>query len=133
MLAIAKLGWALAPLLAVATAASCCNPHADSHSQRELIADNYLNLWNGDLSLINSTFSSEISVHIDRIPSSTGVGSEFTKISTSQEFLDWVKSSRAGWDEYGFTKYKSAGEGSNVAVRWIMNGIIGANFTQVPT
>lgn len=133
MLAITKLGWALTPLLALSSAAVCCNPHAATQKQRDLIADNYLNLWNGDFSLINSTFSPQISIHADRLPSSTGVGSDPLDITTSQGFLDWVKKSRTGWDKYSFIKYKSAGEGHNIAIRWSLDAVIGANFTMVPT
>lgn len=133
MFAITKLGWALAPLLAISSAASCCNPHAATQKQRDLIANNYLNIWNGDVSLIDSTFSPEISVHADRLPSSTGVGSDVLNITTSQGFRDWVTKSRSSWDQYNFIKYKSAGEGHNIAIRWTLDGIIGANFTMAPT
>jgi hypothetical protein len=133
MLAITKFGWALAPLLAISSAASCCNPHAATEKQRDLIANNYLNIWNGDVSLIDSTFSPEISVHADRLPSSTGVGSDVLNITTSQGFRDWVTQSRSSWDQYNFIKYKSASEGHNIAIRWTLDGIIGANFTMAPT
>lgn len=133
MVAITKLGWALAPILAIASAATCCNPRAATQKQRDLIANNYLNIWNGDISLIDSTFSPEISVHADRLPSSTGVGSDVLNITTSRGFRDWVTKSRNSWDQYNFIKYKSAGEGHNIAIRWTLDAIIGANFTMAPT
>ncbi|KAK1763058.1 hypothetical protein QBC33DRAFT_623268 [Phialemonium atrogriseum] len=68
----------------------------------EHIAANYLNVWNGDLTLLNATFSPGVTLYIDRFPSQTGEGSEPVEVGTSEEFCDFVEQSRSGWEQYRF-------------------------------
>ena len=120
--------------LCSAVMAECiCKEDITSAEHHAEIAQNYLDVWNGNLGLVNSTFSSDVVVHADRFPLATGNGSAFLSINSRQDFVAFVERSRTGWDEYGFDLYKSAGQDLNVAIRWVMNGVVGANFTLLPT
>ncbi|KKK24330.1 hypothetical protein AOCH_002100, partial [Aspergillus ochraceoroseus] len=104
-----------------------------THMHHEYILNNYLDIWNGDLSLINSTFSPDLAFHSDRFPSSTGVGSVAIQIPTAQAFRAFVIRSRTGWNQYTFHPYKWAADGLNIAVRWRLEAVMGHNFTLAPT
>jgi SnoaL-like domain len=95
------------------------------------VSDNYLSIWNGDLSLIDSTFAPKFAFHADRFPSPDG--SQAIDINTPDEFRAFVSRARTGWDKYEFEVLAWAGHGNNVAVRWKLNAVMGANFTILPT
>lgn len=116
------------------TATPCCNASSYStQSHYEHVLSNYLNIWNGDLSLINWTFSPTISVHADRFPSPAGVGSVPLSATTSADFEAFVQRARNGWDKYTFVPYKWVAGENKIAVRWMLDAIMGANFTLAPT
>jgi hypothetical protein len=104
-----------------------------THCYHEHILEQYQSVWNGDLSLANSTFSPRITFHTDRFPSHTGVGSDPITVTTPGAFVGFVEQSRAGWDKYTFTTYRWVGDGDRIAVRWILDAVMGANFTSLPT
>lgn len=105
--------------------ALCPNAVALTPAHHARIVDNYLQLWYGDISVLNDTFSPHITFHGDRFPSSTGTGSEILELNTSSAFGDFVLSSRKGWKRYGFKPTYWLGEQNKVAIRWRLDGVIG--------
>jgi hypothetical protein len=102
-----------------------------TQSRHANIVNNYLNLWKGDLSLVNQTFDPEITFNADRFPSSSGTGSAPLIITTSEGFGAFVNASRQGFETYGFDAFYWLGEGNRVAIRWRLDSIIG-NYTRFP-
>jgi hypothetical protein len=96
------------------------------------ILNNYLSIWNGNLSLLDATLSPTISFNADRFPSPKG-GSEAFNITTREEFCGFVLRSRTGWDKYEFKVYSWTGHNNHIAVRWKLDAVIGADFTILPT
>ncbi|KAH6995169.1 hypothetical protein EDB80DRAFT_877044 [Ilyonectria destructans] len=94
------------------------------------LADNYLSLWGGELSLVDSVIHPKISLIADRLPSS--VGSDIIQVGNIDEYVAFVQKSRAGWKEYNFDVIHMVGNGNQMAIRWKMNGITSANMT-LPT
>ncbi|KAJ5114164.1 hypothetical protein N7456_002698 [Penicillium angulare] len=118
---------------ASATADSCCKSDIVSSAHHERILNNYLAIWNGDLSLVKSVFHPDVVLFSDRFPSSTGNGSEITGVTNRAEFASFVTRSRTGWASYEFTTIRSVSSGYDIAVRWKMDGVLGKNFTLFPT
>ncbi|KAH8703604.1 hypothetical protein BGW36DRAFT_423159 [Talaromyces proteolyticus] len=108
-------------------------PNANDGNQKKLenVLNNYLSIWNGDVSRVNSTFAPVLSFHGDRFPTSNG--SRLIEIGTADEFGAFVKSSRTGWDKYEFKVHAWTGYENQIAVRWKLEAVVGANFTIVPT
>ena len=97
------------------------------------VIKNYLAIWSGDLSLANTTLSPNLTLQADRFPSPTGSGSVPIVVNSAEAFTAFVQRSRTGWDKYSFVVDKSVANGLHIAIRWRMEGVIGANFTLVPT
>jgi len=114
--------------LSASAAPACgpCKPNIDTPEHYEKIASNYLNLWGGDYSLLNSTLSPTINFHSDRFP--TGQGTEELIWRTADEFRGFVERVRTGWDTYGFKVYKSAASDYNVFIRWRLEAVVGPDF-----
>lgn len=113
---------------------TCCEARSfATQSHLEHISHNYLDIWNGNLALINTTLSPAISVHADRFPSPTGVGSVQLTISSSTDFAAFVERARSGWEKYTFVPYKWIGAGNEIAVRWRLEAIMGSDFALIPT
>lgn len=106
-------------------------PKVETLEHLEHVKNNYLSIWNGNLSLINSTFAPTISFSADRFPSSSG--SQAIDISTREAFHAFVTRSRTGWDKYEFEVYAWTGNENHLAVRWVLDGVMGASFNIVPT
>lgn len=123
----------LSALAPSAATSSCCRHDVATREYHEHIAANYLDVWNGDLTLLNATFSPGVTLHIDRFPSQTGEGSDPVEVGTSEEFRDFVEQSRSGWEQYRFVRHNWVADGLNVALRWRLEAVIGANFTRIPT
>jgi hypothetical protein len=102
-----------------------------SQAHRANMVANYLNLWKGDLSLVNKTLSPTITFNADRFPSSSGVGSANLNITTAEEFGAFVNSSRQGFEKYGFDAHYWLGEDNKISIRWFLDAIIG-NYTRFP-
>lgn len=94
------------------------------------LADNYLSLWGGKLSLVDSVIHPKISLIADRLPSS--VGSDVIQVGNIDEYVAFVQKSRDGWKKYNFDVIHMVGNGNQMAIRWKMNGITSANMT-LPT
>lgn len=105
--------------------------HVGSLEHLAQIKDNYLAIWDGNLTLINSTFAPIIDFHADRFPS--GNTSSLLSISTREDFLAFVERSRTGWEQYEFKVHAWVANGNHIAVRWMMDGIIDENYTLAPT
>ncbi|KAJ5692001.1 hypothetical protein N7462_001424 [Penicillium macrosclerotiorum] len=131
----AFLSFALSLLAVPSTLASQCSCRDDITTKvyHQHILNNYLAVWGGKFSLINTTFHPDMVVFSDRFPSSTGNGSTLTRVTNRDEFTAFVKKSRNGWKEYSFTPIQFVANDDAMAVRWKMNGILGANFTLFPT
>ncbi|KAM5349255.1 hypothetical protein ACJ41O_005762 [Fusarium nematophilum] len=116
-----------------ATDANCCFTPSQAHSRQ--ISDNYLALGNGDYSLLDATFMPDLEVLSGRFPSPPGYGdgSIQREIHTSKEFLEFIKLSREGWDNYRFEVDRWAANDYEIAIRWRINAVMGANFTTFPT
>lgn len=114
------------------SASSRSHKRAASHEHQQSVISNYLKLWNGDSSVVDSVLSPRLSLHADQFPSPTGEGSVPIEVDSSEEFLAFVQRSRTGWEKYNFEVYKSAAQGNNIAIRWRLEAVMGANFTLVP-
>jgi SnoaL-like domain len=106
-------------------------PAFNSPEHLALIKDNYLDVWNGNLTLLNETFAPVLQFHGDRFPS--GNTSTLLGINTREDFLAFVERARAGWDQYEFKVHAWVGHENHIAVRWIMDGILGQNYSLAPT
>ena len=118
----------LGALSSVSAAPECppCRTDINTPEHYARMAKNYLNLWGGDYSLLNSTLSPEMTFSADIFPSGNGTTTFVFKTPT--EFLSFVQRVRMGWDKYGFEIYKSAGSDYNVFIRWRLEGVVGSNF-----
>ncbi|KAJ5626446.1 hypothetical protein N7528_003873 [Penicillium herquei] len=114
-------------------ACSSCRHDVTTNSYHEHILNNYLAVWDGDLSLLKSTFHPDVVLYSDRFPSSTGNGSDATVITNREEFAAFVERARNGWDSYTFNPITWVGGGHSVVVRWKMEGVLGSNFTLFET
>ncbi|KAJ5369296.1 uncharacterized protein N7496_009056 [Penicillium cataractarum] len=112
---------------------ACCRGYAKDGSHQETILSNYLAIWGGDLSLMDTTFHPDVALSSDRFPSSSGNGSDLTVVTNRTQFTAFVEKSRNGWESYTFDPIHSLYDDSSIAVRWKMNGVLGANFTLFPT
>ncbi|KAJ5890134.1 hypothetical protein N7504_010944 [Penicillium tannophilum] len=93
----------------------------------------YISVWDGDLSLVKSTFHPDVRLFSDRFPSSTGNGSTLTAVTNRDEFAAFIENARVGWGKYTFDPIRWVSNGHQIAVRWKMEGILGSNFTRFPT
>lgn len=125
---ISVISLSLSPLINPTMA----DPVVRNQSYLEQLLSNYLKIWNGNLSLLNSTLSPSITFNADRFPSPKG-GSEVFNIKTREEFSAFVSRSRTGWDKYEFKIYAWTGRDNHIAVRWTLDAVMGANFTALPT
>lgn len=115
-----------------AAPASCCtNDFEFTPEHREKMMTNYMGIWNGDFSLLNSTLTDKIHFEMDRHPVATG--SEPTLATTSGEFLGLVMWSHQGWQSVNFAPTVWLGDKNVIALRWEYTAYMGANFTKVNT
>ena len=122
-------------------AAAVVDPDPDSYcfepsqAYNKKMVDNYLAVWQGEYQLLDSTFMPGMELIADRFPSPAGFGNGSTPkdIHTSEEYLDFIKLARAGWDGYSFDVLRWAGNDHEIAVRWRLNAVMGSNFTTFPT
>lgn len=112
---------------------ACCKGYAKDGRHQETILSNYLAIWGGDLSLMDTTFHPDVVLSSDRFPSSSGNGSDLTVVTNRTQFSAFVQRSRNGWEKYTFEPIHSLYDVNSIAVRWKMNGVLGANFTLFPT
>ncbi len=123
----------LAAVLGVCTASvasECCNPEFTTQNYLEQVLLNYRDVWNGNLSLVDATFSPALSLRADRFPQSSGQGTREigSLVNSSASFAFFVQQTRSSFEVYNFTMNKWAGYGNQVVGRWTMDGIIGQNF-----
>ncbi|KAJ5432825.1 uncharacterized protein N7458_011981 [Penicillium daleae] len=78
---------------------------------------------------MNTTFHPDVVLSSDRFPSSSGNGSDLTVVTNRSQFSAFVQRSRNGWEKYTFEPIHSLYDVNSIAVRWKMNGVLGANFT----
>ncbi|KAJ5927866.1 hypothetical protein N7466_006822 [Penicillium verhagenii] len=128
---------ALSSLLLTSSASSvgdvCCRGDVTTSSYHQKMLDQYLSVWDGDLSLVKSTFHPDVKLYSDRFPSSTGNGSTLTEITNREQFAAFVEKSRDGWSKYTFDPIRWVSSGHQIVVRWKMEGVLGSNFTLFPT
>jgi hypothetical protein len=116
----------LASLGRLCAASSCCGPVPDQDYHKQMI-DLYLRAWNGDYSQINRTFDPLIHIYLDRIL--TVNGSVSYSVQSRSAIVGFMSDARQGWDKYEFEPVSwTDGHGYGVAVRWKLNGIMGAHF-----
>lgn len=112
--------------LASTVSASCCAKPTYKHQKK--ILDNYIASWNGDTSRGNATFDSDAKLFADRILNGTG-SIDIYPIQTSVGIMDFIQKGRFGWEKYQFELVNWAGgEGYNIALRWTLHGVVGADF-----
>ncbi|KAH6949649.1 hypothetical protein BKA56DRAFT_682731 [Ilyonectria sp. MPI-CAGE-AT-0026] len=100
-------------------------------NQKEIL-DQYVRIWNGDLSLEMATFNADAKMHIDRL--FTGNETVYLPINSSKAIIDFVQLARQGWSKYEFIVLWTAGsEGQNLALRWMLNAVIGPDFNPIET
>ncbi len=96
---------------------------------------NYQSLWNGNLSLANSTFAPAMTFQGDRFPNPTGMGSvQFSSlINSPATFSAFVQKTRSGFASYMISINRWAASGSSAVMRWTVDVVLGQNFTSLPT
>jgi hypothetical protein len=105
-----------------------------TQAHRERMLNNYINIWNGDLSLVNETFEQAVTLQADRFPTGAHGSSQFApSVNSSTAFGAFVQGTRSSLREYKIIPQYSAGEGRHIAVRWVMQGVMSNHFTPVPT
>ncbi|CAI7567245.1 unnamed protein product [Penicillium glandicola] len=130
------LNFALCSLLGSSGAlagSSCCGPDITSRAYHARLLDNYIAVWGGNLSLIDTVFHPDVVLFVDSFPSANGNGSTVTHVTNRDEFTAFVERSRTGWKEYYFEPIRTVAADYSIAVRWKMHGILGSNFTLFPT
>lgn len=114
-----------------------CRADVNTPEYRAHIVSNYLNLWGGHIDLLNQTISPVLEFQSDSFPLSTncssGAGATHGNIHSSADFGAFVSGTRANFAEYGFDNDLSFGHENNVVIRWSLRGVIGQNFTVLPT
>lgn len=113
-----------------------CRPDVNTPEHRAQIVSNYLNLWGGQLDLLNQTLSPNVELEIDRFPLSgncSTAGSRTVNVHSSAEFAGLISGTRSGFAKYGFNNDHSFGQDNSVVIRWSLDGIIGENFAVLPT
>ena len=78
-------------------------------------------------SLVNRTFTPSVHIYMDRILTTNG--SVSYSVQSLEEIPGFMQEARQGWDMYEFEPVRwTDGNGYSVAVRWKLNGIMGAHF-----
>ncbi|KAK2596248.1 hypothetical protein QQS21_006340 [Conoideocrella luteorostrata] len=134
MLLTTVISLILGALPSEAVASKCCPGVFKTHEHHARILQNYVDIWAGNLSLIDSTLAPALSLQIDRFPTgSHGSVPLAPTINSSAAFSSFVQSTRSNFDKYGFTVQKWAGEDRHISLRWTMEAVLGDKFKAVPT
>ncbi|KAJ6001191.1 hypothetical protein N7481_001600 [Penicillium waksmanii] len=112
---------------------ACCRDDITTKEFHDALLHKYTAMWAGNLSLIDDIFHPNVELHVDRFPSRTGKGSTATHVTNRTGLKDFITRSRAGWDEYYFQPIRTVAAEHTIAARWIMHGILGADFKTFPT
>jgi hypothetical protein len=131
MLQSTVVGFAIS-VLSMAVVGECGPSRTITNQHREKILDNYVKIWNGDLSLVNETFAPILTLQIDRFPAGSHGSVTIGPTLNSSTFAAFVERTRSTLREYSIIPQKWVGEGRGIAVRWVMEGVMGDNFT-LPT
>jgi hypothetical protein len=126
---IFRFSFILAPAVGLP---SCCETGFVNTKNQRLL-DDYVDVWCGNLALVEKVFHPDVVLYSDRFPSSTGKGRNLISFTNRDEFVTFVQRSRKGRKRYTFTPIRSTGDEDSVIVRWAMHGVIGSNFTLFPT
>ncbi|KAH6988380.1 hypothetical protein EDB80DRAFT_865368 [Ilyonectria destructans] len=94
------------------SASAARKPHYEN--QKEIL-DQYVWIWNGDLSLEMATFNADAKMHIDRL--FTGNKTVYLPINSLKAIIDFT----------------AGGEGQNLVLRWMLNAVIGPDFNPIKT
>jgi hypothetical protein len=127
-------GFFVAALASTGYADKCCSGRFTTHEHHEKILQNYVDIWGGDLSIVNSTLASNLTLQIDRFPTGSHGSIQIgPSINSPAAFSSFVQSTRAGFDDYNVFVQKWAGEGNYISLRWTIKAVLGADFKAVPT
>lgn len=130
MIFVSLLITALLCLGGQSAASSCCD-EVPSQEYNTKIADLYLQAWNGNYSQLDSTFDPSVHIYLDRVL--TGNGSTSVSVQSREEIQEFMDTARQGWDKYEFEPvWQTDGGGHILAIRWKLNGVMGAHF-HLPT
>lgn len=102
-----------------------CHEKAISEQWHDTVAENYLKMWNGDLSYLNKTLAPDVVQYVDRIP--TGNGSTEVIVTNSTAFESWIHFSRESFSEYTISTKIRIGLDNIVALRWILAAVLKAS------
>ncbi|CAH0054158.1 unnamed protein product [Clonostachys solani] len=112
----------------------CCATKFNTPAHYDKVIHNYLNAWNGDLSLVNSTFAPALSLQGDILPNGAGGYSSVGElVHTASDFEQFIRRARSNFEVYTFTLNKWAGSNHNVVGRWTLNAVIADTFVLFPT
>ncbi|KAJ6780102.1 hypothetical protein PWT90_01031 [Aphanocladium album] len=118
----------------LAAAIKSCPGHFTTPGYHQKIMNDYLAIWAGNLSLVNSTFAPHLTLQGDRFPTGAHGSVQLAPLVNSPEaFSGFVRQTRANFGEYGFRVQRWAGDGANVVFRWTLEGKVGKAFKAVPT
>ena len=104
--------------------------HCDINPKhREKIMNHYVSIWDGNLALVNETFAPQVSLQVDRFPAGAhGSVNIEPQVNSSAGFAAFVNETRSRLREYKIIPQKWVGQDRDIAVRWMMKGVMGENF-----
>lgn len=100
-LCYSKLPGSLTTFMILSTMAEKEIPKIGTQEHLRDVLDRYLNIWHGDLSLIDSKLAPTLSLYADRFPVANG-GSRPMEIRTAKGFRAFVVRYKIGWEKYEF-------------------------------
>ncbi len=95
-----------------------CQEKAISPQWHDTISENYIKMWNGDLSYLNKSLSPDVKQYIDRL--ATGNGSMEVIVTNSTAFESFIDFSRTPFANYTFVTNIRIGVDNIVALRWTL-------------
>ncbi|KAJ4249097.1 hypothetical protein NW762_012431 [Fusarium torreyae] len=105
-----------------------------THEYHKKILNQYVDIWGGNISLVNTTFAPEVTLYIDRFPTGSNGSVEIGPyITNPASFAAFVEKTRSGLRQYDISVKKWVGEGYGIAARWAIEIVLGDDFKNVPT
>lgn len=98
---------------------------AAPHASKTTLLKNYIALWNGQSSLLNTTLSPSVTLHMDRLVID---GKPLEDVHGAEAFAQNIGFARSGWESYQFEIEHMVHDEHFGAIRWNMHGIASDNI-----
>jgi hypothetical protein len=104
-------------------------PFTITPSHRAKIIQNYIKLWGGDFTILNTTISPQtFNLYQDRFPNGAGTGSYLSEIHSQADMLAFIQRARSAFSQYDFIDMGHAGEELKIAIRWKLAAVYLGGF-----